>query len=119
MAKAVLPVLGQFGFLLLGITAVISTSTKINANIFSVENTTSYMAGEKFISSGLAKKKIGSQGTWAMIITVFLVIIILLYLAQIARLTSLLVHTFLPLGNILNKVKETHTNKFVYGWQYY
>ena len=118
LAQAAMPVLGQFGFLLLGITAIVSTSTNINANIFSAANTISYMAEEKLVSSVLAKKKISRQGTWAMIITVVLVVIMIFSLdlsqiGDVASLTFLLVHTFVPLGNVLNKAKETNANKFI------
>ena len=112
LAEAAKPVLGQFGFLLLGITAIVSTMTNINANTFSASNTIGYMADEKQLSPTLSKRLFLKQGSISMILTVAIVIgmILTLDLGQIgdvASLTFLLVHTFIPLGNVLNKREES------------
>jgi amino acid transporter len=118
LAQAALPVLGQWGFTLLAVTAIVSTSTNINANIMSATNTISYMADEKRMISALSKVIVGKRGSWAMLATVALVIVMIVALnlseiANVASMTFLLVHTFIPLGNVLNVAKETGANRAV------
>ena len=103
LAEAATPVLGQAGFLLLGITAMVSTATNINANIFSASNTISYMARTRALSPILSRHIFLRQGNIAMIVTVVIVIVMLVTLnleqiGDVASLTFLLVHTFVPLG---------------------
>ena len=118
LAQAAQPVLGQFGFLLLGITAIVSTMTNINANTFSASNTIGYMGDEKQLSPTLSKRLFLKQGSIAMILTVVIVIGMLLTLnlnqiGDVASLTFLLVHTFIPLGNVLNKKEESGANPVI------
>nr|WP_321361712.1 APC family permease [uncultured Hyphomonas sp.] len=106
LAAAARPDLGSAGFLIIGITAMISTMTNINANIFSGSSTVSYMAKHNEVSPALARPVFLRQGNLAMLATVAIVIamIVLLDLSQIgdvASATFLLVHTFVPLGAAL------------------
>lgn len=103
LAEAATPVLGQVGFLLLGITAMVSTATNINANIFSASNTVSYMADERELSPVLSRHIFLRQGNIAMIATVVIVVVMLVsfnleQIGDVASLIFLLVHTFIPLG---------------------
>ena len=106
LAAAAKPVLGSVGFLIIGITAMVSTMTNINANIFSGSNTVGYMSRHNQVSPIFAKPIFLSQGNIAMLATVGIVIamIVTLDLSQIgdvASATFLLVHTFIPLGALL------------------
>ena len=107
LAEAATPILGQAGFLLLGITAMVSTATNINANIFSGSNTISYMAKERELSPILSRQIFLRQGNIAMIATVVIVIVMLIsmnleQIGDVASLTFLLVHTFVPMGAALH-----------------
>ena len=118
LAQAALPVLGQFGFTLLAVIAIVSTSTNINANIMSATNTISYMADDKRMIPALSKVTFGKHGSWAMLVTVALVSVMIVALnlsqiANVASMTFLLVHTFIPLGNVLNVAKKTDANRLV------
>tara|TARA_Y100000815_G_scaffold221855_1_gene208244 strand:+ start:309 stop:1655 length:1347 start_codon:yes stop_codon:yes gene_type:complete len=106
LAAAARPDLGTTGFLIIGITAMVSTMTNINANIFSGSSTIGFMARHNEVSPVLAKPLFLRQGNIAMVATVCIVIgmILLLDLSQIgdvASATFLLVHTFVPLGAAL------------------
>lgn len=112
LAAAAQPILGRTGFVLIGITAVISTMTNINANIFSGANTIAYMATQREVSPVLDRRLFLQQGNIAMVATVAIVIamILTLDLAQIgdvASATFLLVHTFIPLGAALHERRRT------------
>ncbi|WP_144097592.1 APC family permease [Croceicoccus sediminis] len=120
LAAAAKPDLGTTGFLIIGITAMISTMTNINANIFSGSNTVSYMAKHNEVSQVLARPVFLRQGNIAMVATVAIVIamIMLLDLSQIgdvASATFLLVHTFIPLGAIYNN-RNTAGGRLVLLW---
>ncbi len=116
LAQAALPVLGQFGFTLLAITAIVSTSTNINANIRAASETVSYMADHGQANPAFSRVTFGEQGSLAMLATVALVIVMIFALdlsqiANVASLTFLLVHTFIPLGNVLNARTSTGANQ--------
>ncbi len=115
LAEAARPVLGHLGFLLLGITAIISTTTNINANIFSASNVMSYMAEERQMSPVLSRRLFLRQGNIATIVTVGIVIAMVLTLdlgqiGDVASLTFLLVHSFIPLGMLLHPHKDDDAN---------
>lgn len=115
LAEAAKPALGMVGFVVLGVTAMISTMTNINANIFSASNTIAFMAEEKQLNPVLSKRIFLDQGNIAMLSTVTIVIVMLLtmnisQIGDVAGLTFLLVHTFIPLGAALRARKETHAN---------
>ncbi|MEX1661796.1 APC family permease [Thioclava sp. 15-R06ZXC-3] len=115
LAEAARPVLGQAGFVVLGLTAIISTMTNINANTFSAANTISYMGSAGQLSPKLSKRLFLRQGNIAMILTVVIVMAMILTLdlgqiGDVASLTFLLVHSFIPLGNVLNQRQRTGAN---------
>lgn len=118
LAQAAFPVLGHFGFTLLAITAIFSTSTNINANIRAASETALYMAKEGQASPAFARIVLGDGGSWAMLTTILLVIVMIFALdlsqiANVASLTFLLVHTFIPLGNVLNTDVSNDANRLV------
>lgn len=103
LAEAARPALGAIGFVVLGVTAMISTMTNINANIFSGSNTIAFMAERKQLNPVLSRRIFLDQGNIAMFATVTIVIVLLLtmdisQIGDVASLTFLLVHTFIPLG---------------------
>lgn len=111
LAEAAKPALGAVGFVVLGLTAMLSTMTNINANIFSAANTIGFMSKERQISPLLSRHIFLDQGNLAMLFTVAIVIVLLLTLdlsqiGDVASLTFLLVHTFVPLGAALNARDE-------------
>lgn len=106
LAAAAGPSLGTMGILIIGITAMVSTMTNINANIFSGSNTIGFMARHNEVSPFLAKRLFLRQGNIAMVATVAIVILMILTLdlsqiGDVASATFLLVHTFIPLGAAL------------------
>ena len=108
LAAAARPVLGATGFLIIGLTAMVSTMTNINANIFSGSNTIGFMARHNEVSPVLAKRLFLRQGNIAMVATVGIVIAMILTLklsqiGDVASATFLLVHTFIPLGAALTR----------------
>lgn len=118
LAQAAQPVLGHFGFLALGVTAIVSTMTNINANTFSASNTIAYMGDNRQLSPALSNRLFLKQGSIAMVLTVAIVVTMILTLnlgqiGDVASATFLLVHTFIPLGNVLNKRRETGASALV------
>ena len=110
LAAAAKPDLGMTGFLIIGITAMISTMTNINANIFSGSNTVGFMARHNEVSEVFAKPLFFRQGNIAMVATVAIVILMIVTLdlsqiGDVASATFLLVHTFIPLGAAVNHRK--------------
>ncbi|MEN3792450.1 hypothetical protein [Fulvimarina sp. MAC3] len=103
LAAAARPDLGAAGFLIIGLTAMVSTMTNINANIFSGSNTIGFMARHNEVSPVLAKPLFLREGNIAMVATVGIVIVMILTLdlsqiGDVASATFLMVHTFVPLG---------------------
>ncbi len=115
LAEAAKPALGMIGFVVLGVTAMISTMTNINANIFSGSNTIAYMADQRQVNPVFSKRIFLNQGNIAMFSTVTIVIVMLLTLdisqiGDVASLAFLLVHTFIPLGAVSHARKRKDGN---------
>ncbi|QZD96146.1 APC family permease [Qipengyuania gelatinilytica] len=120
LAAAAKPVLGTAGFLIIGITAMVSTMTNINANIFSGSNTVGFMARHNQVSQVLAKPLFLRQGNIAMLATVGIVILMIVTLdlsqiGDVASATFLLVHTFIPLGALLYVKRKGGLRSFLLG----
>lgn len=115
LAAAAQPTLGAIGFTIVGITAMISTMTNINANIFSGANVIAYLGQTKEVSAQFARRIFFAEGNIAMlaIAAIVIALIVTLDLSQIgdvAGATFLLVHTLIPLGAALHCREETGTS---------
>lgn len=103
LAQAALPIFGQVGFTVVAITALISTASSINANLYAVTNVTYQLAKYGELPSVFGKP-IGHSRE-GLIISGFIIIIlsVLFDLSQIAAIGSisiLFVHAITHIGHI-------------------
>ncbi len=115
LAQAALPIFGTAGFVIVAITALISTASSINANLYAVTNVTYELAKNGELPAAFGKP-IGHSRE-GLLITAALVIAlgVLLDLSEIATvgsITILFVHTTVHIGH-LRKIAETGAS---YGW---
>jgi amino acid transporter len=113
LAEAARPFLGEFGFKLIAVAALFSTSSAINATLFGASNVATTVAQDQELPASLARRAIG-QGTWGLLATaaIVLVFILLFDLAGVAMMGSaafLLVYAAVNLGH-LRLVAETKAN---------
>jgi amino acid transporter len=103
LARAASPVLGKTGFLIVGIAAMISTASAINANLYAVTNVSYRMAtsGELPASFGrpVAHSRAGLVIS-AAIVAALTPMLNLTSLAVIGSLTILVVHVIVHVGHL-------------------
>ncbi len=112
LAEAAKPIFGQTGFILVAITALISTASAINANLYAVTNVTYELARKGELPARFGKPIAHSRE--GLLISAFIIILISLFfdLGSIAILGSvsiLFVHTIVHFGH-LRMVKRTGAN---------
>lgn len=103
LAKAAVPVFGQTGFTIVSITALLSTASAINANLYAVTNVTYQLAKDGELPREFSKQVAKSRE--GLIISGVLVIILslLFNLSEIASIGSILVlfvHGITHLGHL-------------------
>ena len=112
LAEVAKNVLGSFGFVLIAITALISTASSVNANLYGISNVTYTMAKKGELPKQYSRRVYHSfEG---LIITSILLILMLIFfnLAQIAIIGSisiLIIHFLVHIGHLM-RIKETGAN---------
>ena len=109
LAEAALPVFGHAGFVVVAITALISTASSINANLYAVTNVTFQLAKDGELPSVFGKPIAHSRE--GLVISGCLIIILSLLfdlsdIAAIGSISILFVHTITHIGH-LKIVSET------------
>jgi len=112
LAEAAKPAFGAIGFTIVAITALVSTASSINANLYAVTNVTYQMAKDGELPKPFGKP-IGHSREGLVISGILIIVLaLLLDLTEIAVLGSisiLMVHGLVHLGH-LRKHKETGAN---------
>lgn len=113
LAEAARPILGQAGFTIIAITALISTASSINANLFAVTNVTYQLAKDGELPSAFGRP-IEHSREGLLISSLFIIVLTLfLNLSQIAVLGSisvLFVHAITHVGH-LRVIRQTGASK--------
>ncbi len=113
LAKVAEKVFGLFGYILISITALISTTSSVNANLYAISNVTYTMAKEGELPKKYSKKFY--QNYEGLVISSLIIagLIIFFNISQIAIIGSisiLLVHLLVHIGHLL-KLKETKAKR--------
>lgn len=117
LAEAARPIMGQFGFTVIAIAALIATSSAINANLYAVTNVTYQLAKNGQLPAAFGRPVRHSRE--GLIISGFFVAVIaaVLDLGQIAvhgSISILIVHLTTHLGH-LRLVKKTGASRLLMG----
>ncbi|RLB61471.1 MAG: amino acid transporter [Deltaproteobacteria bacterium] len=109
LAQAALPIFGHTGYTIVAITALISTASSINANLYAVTNVTYQLAKDGELPSEFGKP-IAHSHEGLIISGIFIIILSLLFdlsdIAAIGSISILFVHTVTHIGH-LKKISET------------
>jgi amino acid transporter len=109
LAEAALPIFGKLGYTIVAITALISTASSINANLYAVTNVTYQLAKDGELPSEFGKP-IAHSHEGLMISGVFIIILMLLFnlsdIAAIGSISILFIHAITHIGH-LKKINET------------
>jgi len=115
LAEVAKNILGRAGFILVALTALISTASSVNANLYGISNVT-YTMAKKGELPKIYYRKIHHSYEGLLISSILLILIILfLDLTQIAIIGSisiLFIHLFVHIGHF-KKIKETKANIFL------
>jgi amino acid transporter len=114
LAEAAMPIFGAVGFVVISIAALLSTSSSLNANMFSILNMSKQESKEGEISS-LFIKKLWKQGTDGLIIIGVVILLMANFLdltaiASLGSIATLLVTMTVHIGHY-KIIKETQANK--------
>jgi amino acid transporter len=103
LAEAALPIFGQVGFTVVAITALISTASAINANLYAVTNVTYQLAKDGELPAVFGKP-IGHSREGLIVSGILVIIMALLFnlseIAAIGSISILFVHTVTHLGHL-------------------
>ncbi|NOZ90864.1 MAG: amino acid permease [Epsilonproteobacteria bacterium] len=115
LAEAAKPVFGEMGFKIMSIAALISTASSINANLYSVTNTTYQMAKNGELPE-VYERNVWHSSEGLIVSTVILIIFVLFFnlneIAAIGSISILFIHGFVHIGHLL-KIKETGASKIL------
>ncbi len=115
LAEAALPIFGKLGYTIVAITALISTASSINANLYAVTNVTYQLAKDGELPSEFGKP-IAHSHEGLVISGVFIIVLMLLFnlsdIAAIGSISILFVHTITHIGH-LKKINETRASIFM------
>lgn len=113
LAEAALPVFGQIGFTVVAITALISTASSINANLYAVTNVTYQLAKDGELPQAFGKA-IAHSHEGLVISALFIIVLSLLFdiseVAAIGSISILFVHAMTHLGH-LKIISETGASR--------
>ena len=115
LAQAAKPIFGNLGFLLITVAALLSTSSSLNANLFSSLNMSKEESKDGELSS-IFRKKIGKRGTDGLLVIGGLVLLMANFLdltaiASIGSIATLAVTMMTHVGHF-KIIKQTGANKF-------
>jgi amino acid transporter len=110
LAVAAEPVLGHFGFILVSISAMLATTSAINATLYGTTNQTYLLAKDGKLPRAF-EHRMWKQGTEGLAITTAIALILsntlnLTAIASLASVTMLIVYLFVNIGH-LRLIKET------------
>jgi len=109
LAQAALPIFGHMGYTIVAITALISTASSINANLYAVTNVTYQLAKDGELPSEFGRP-IGHSHEGLIISGVFIIVLSLLFdlsdIAAIGSISILFIHTITHIGHLKN-IAET------------
>lgn len=115
LAEAARPIFGSIGFTVVAITALISTASSINANLYAVTNVTYQLAKQGELPEAFGRPIAHSREGLLISGALIIVLSLLFDLSQIAAIGSiaiLLVHGVTHIGH-LRKTSETGANSVV------
>ncbi|MFQ5488657.1 MAG: hypothetical protein ACE5ET_09485 [Gammaproteobacteria bacterium] len=102
LAVAAKPFLGEWGFVLIGVAALFSTASAINATLFGTARLASVMAGEESLPSAFAFRRRGSDIPWFSLMTITVVTLLFVNLADLTMISSFASATFLLIFAAIN-----------------
>jgi amino acid transporter len=116
LAVAAEPILGHFGFVLVSLSAMLATTSAINANLYGTTNQTYLLAKNGELPKGFGRR-IWKHGTEGLVITTVVALILantldLTAIASLASITMLLVYLLVNVGH-LRLTKETGARPIV------
>lgn len=119
LAEAARPLLGQAGFTIVAITALLSSASCVNANLYSTANMTLLMATVRELPP-VEARRVWRGGTVGLFSTAAMALVVanLLDLSQIATLTSiavLFVFAIVHLGHFIRLTGETGASRVIVG----
>ena len=113
LAEATKPIFWQIWFTIMAITALISTSSSINANLYAIANVTYDMA-KNWTLPKVYKKNIYNSNEWLLISFIFIWICIIFFdlsaIASIWAISMLFIHLLVHIWHLF-KIKETKASK--------
>jgi amino acid transporter len=115
LAEAALPIFGHTGFVIVAITALISTASSINANLYAVTNVTYQLAKDGELPSVFGKPIAHSREGLVISGMLIIVLSLLFDLSEIAAIGSisiLFVHAVTHIGH-LKIVSETGASRLL------
>lgn len=113
LAEVAKPIFGNMGFTIIVITALISTSSAINANLFAVTNVTYQMAKDGELPE-IFGRPLGHSKEGLVVTSILVLILMMLFdlseTAIIGSISILFVHAMVHLGH-LKIIKKTQASK--------
>ncbi len=102
LAEAARPFLGQAGFLLIGVAALLSTSSAINATLFGTARLASAMAGERELPRVFSLRRRQDDIPWASLLIITGVTLFFVNVADLTIISSFASSTFLLIFFAIN-----------------
>ncbi len=102
LAVAAKPFLGQAGFMLIGLAALFSASSAINATLFGTARLSMVMASENSLPTAFGFRRQSNNIPWAALIIISLMTLIFVNLANLNIISSFASSTFLLIFTLIN-----------------
>jgi amino acid transporter len=117
MAEAARPIMGSLGFTVIGIAALFSTSSAINATLYGPMRMAQETARAKQLPDLLTRKLLGHKSGYALVITAVIILIIsntlsLDAIAETGSLIFLVIYTAINAAN-LRLYRQTQSKRWV------
>ena len=102
LAVAAKPFLGELGFVLIGLAALFSTASAINATLFGTARLASVMAREETLPAAFTFRRQSSGIPWFSLVVITLVTLLFVNLADLTMISSFASSTFLLIFAAIN-----------------
>jgi len=102
LAEAARPFLGRAGFFLIGLAALFSTASAINATMFGTARLGMVMATEKALPRVFAFRRRRSTIPWVSLLVITLLTLVFVNIADLAMISSFASSTFLLVFAVIN-----------------
>jgi amino acid transporter len=102
LAVAARPTLGQAGFVLIGVAALVSTSSAINATLFGAARLAMVMATEHALPTILSLREGKANIPWVALVVLSALTIVFVFVADLALISSFASATFLVIFAAVN-----------------